>query len=276
MGNARGFIRVDGKPFADTVTDITQGKILNALILDNVGNPVDDAVWTGTTNTGTTSSDTCSDWTSNSNSAVGEVGLSRGGPDDWSDDGNTACNSPIPLYCFDTSHTTALTVTPVPGRIAFVSKTAFDTSTGVAGADTLCQNEATAASLPGSFRALLATTTVAAADPSRFDLSMGSMPYVRPDGIKIADAPTIASGAALDSGIWQNADGTYVTGSLAQPWTGSTNPSTKGTETCTDWTTKSVSINGLLGDSTTPVTRWWNSGSADACSASLPVYCLEQ
>jgi hypothetical protein len=46
---------------------------------------------------------------------------------------------------------------------------------------------------------------------SGFNFLAMSEPYVRPDGIKIADAPTIASGASLDSGIWQNADGTYVT-----------------------------------------------------------------
>ncbi len=69
-----------------------------------------------------------------------------------------------------------MTITPVTGRTAFVSTSSFDASTGISSADTLCQNEATAAGLPKSstFLALLSTSTASAA--SRFTLSGGSMP----------------------------------------------------------------------------------------------------
>jgi centrosomal CEP192-like protein len=115
------------------------------------------------------------------------------------------------FYCFDVSHITTLTVTPASGRIAFVSRESFATMLGLSSADTLCHSEATAGGLsnPTQFLAMLSTSTASAA--SRFDLSAMSPSYVRPDGIEIADAPTIAAGSTLDSGIWQHADGSYVT-----------------------------------------------------------------
>jgi len=103
------------------------------------------------------------------------------------------------------------------------------------------------------------------------------MPYVRPDGIKIADAPTIAAGTALDSGIWQNADGTYVTGPLTDPWTGSSTPSTTGTAgtTCADWSTNSSLSHGSDAE-TVSDSHWWDGFGATTCNAVSSVYCLEQ
>jgi hypothetical protein len=279
MGSARGFIRTDGQPFADTIGDITLGRILNLLNLDESGRIVEsgsDFVWTGTTNAGTTSTSTCSDWTTTSSAGLGMVGLVVSGPFGWSNAGQLPCNVSEPsgpfLYCFDTSHIAPLTITPVTGRIGFVSKGTFDPSTGITVADTLCVNEATSAGLAeaSNFKALLSTTTASAA--SRFDVSEGSEPFVRIDGIEIAAAPTLAAGT-LDSGIWQNADGTYVTTGTTLAWTGSTSPSTLGSHTCNNWSTKSASITGSVGDSSR-TDLWFNDGASE-CSGSAVVYCLE-
>jgi hypothetical protein len=178
------------------------------------------------------------------------------------------------LYCFDTSNDFTLTVTKATGRVAFVSQSAFDTTSGVTGADTLCQTEATSAGLANAstFKALLSTTTVAAA--SRFTLTSGA--YVRPDGIKIADATAIAAGNALDSGIWQNADGTYVAVNDVNVWTGSTTPNVVGTNTCNDWASNSNSFKGAVGESSVTNTTWWKSSfNGDGCVSQHSVYCLE-
>ncbi|MGH7925108.1 MAG: hypothetical protein ACREQH_11030 [Candidatus Binatus sp.] len=149
----------------------------------------------------------------------------------------------------------------------------FDPSTGLASADTLCQTEATNAGLtnPSTFLALLSTSTASAA--SRFDLSMGSMPFVRQDGIKIADAPTLAAGSALDSGIWQHADGSYFSGFDPTVWTGSATPNAMSANTCSDWTSNSAK--GTDGFATETEGMWWRSFDMTSCS-SKPVYCLEQ
>jgi hypothetical protein len=287
LGSARGFVRVNGEPFADHVSDITAGTILGPIDLDELGNlhteDGDGFVWTGTTNSGTiVSGKACQDWTSNSSMDSGETGIFDGGPAFWSDDAGAAVNcantSQARLYCFDTSHTNPLVIPPVDGRIAFISKFDFDPSTGVSGADAECQSEATTAGFasPNTFLALISTTTASAA--TRFDLSMGSKPFVRPDGVKIADAPTIATGGVLDSGIWQYSDGTYFTnpGRNLTAWIGSTAPNVNGTlaQTCNDWSSKSSTDTGLFGSAIT-VSGWWAAGS-NHCSSGSSVYCLNQ
>jgi hypothetical protein len=279
LGTARGFVRPDGQPFADQVSDITAGNILNTLILDESGNNLaHEIVWTGTTDAGTASPFACGDWLIGTGVSFGELGESTGGAGAWSDDaGETSCNAFAHLYCFGTSQVSALTVTPTPGRIAFVSKGSFATSQGVVGADTLCQNEASAADLanPTTFLALLSTSTTAAA--SRFDMSAPSAPYVRPDGIEIADAPTIAAGSTLESGIWQHADGSYVTEFAAATWTGSAAPNVVGTlsVTCQDWMTTNGADTGSEGVSNV-TDVWWKSGMSTSCLEPLSVYCLAQ
>ena len=280
LGSARGFIRPDGSPFADKVSDITAGKILNPLNRDENGggNVGHEGVWTATTSAGTVSANTCDDWMSNTMAFSGDAGNTYGGPGAWSFGGGAgSCNGAISLYCFDTSHVSTLTVTPTPGRVAFVSKGSFDTSKGVPVADALCQSEATAAGLknPMQFLALLSTSTVAAA--SRFDFSALSPPYVRPDGIKIADAPTVAAGEPLDSGIWQHADGSYLTSDIPLTWTGSTSPSLKDSlaNTCQDWSTANPMDNGASAASNI-IAPWWNSGNVSSCGDPWSVYCLEE
>ncbi len=280
LGSARGFVRPDGQPFADQVSDIAAGNILNSLSLDETGTDVGDQnVWTGTTDSGTINgSVTCGDWTIGTGASFGELGESVGGAGAWSDDAEeTSCNVSAHFYCFDVSHVTALTVTPASGRIAFVSKESFSTRLGLSGADTLCQNEATAGSLsnPTQFLAMLSTSTASAA--SRFDWSAMSPPYVRPDGIEIADAPTIAAGSTLDSGIWQHADGTYVTEFAAAVWTGSSSPTVIGTlaTTCQDWTSPGGADTGSQAVSNV-TDAWWNTNSTTSCGVPHAIFCLEQ
>lgn len=70
-----------------------------------------------------------------------------------------------------------------PPNRAFVTSQSFHGDLGgLSGADQLCQNEAAQAGLSGSFKALLASSDTRAA--SRF--SVGSRPWVRPDGVTSA------------------------------------------------------------------------------------------
>ena len=283
LGTARGFVRTDGSPFADRVSDIVSGKILHPLSLDETGSDINVGLfqytWTGTTNAGTVhGTSTCVDWTSISGTKFGENGVASGGPNAWSDrSGALSCSDAFQghLYCFDTTHISTLTVIPASGRVAFVSKASFDTTKGVPGADALCQSEAAVAGLtnPTHFLALLSTSTASAA--SRFDLSALSMPYVRPDGIKIADAATIASGTDLDSGFWQHADGSYI-GAFTFAWNGSATPNATGTDNCTDWTTSSDMVTGIEGRTNQTDPSWWNYFDMSSCASQNSLYCLEQ
>jgi len=98
---------------------------------------------------------------------------------------------------------------------------------------------------------------------------------VRPDGIKIADAPKLAAGNALDSGIWQHADGSYFSGFSETVWTGSTTPNVVGTNTCDDWSMESSAVMGAFGTATETEPIWWEEFSSVGCTDSRAVYCLQ-
>ncbi len=78
-------------------------------------------------------------------------------------------------------------VAPTNARHAFLSTTFWSPGNGVAGADAVCQADATSANLANAsnYRALL-TTTVAATDSTRISLS--GQPWYRLDGTQLFGA----------------------------------------------------------------------------------------
>jgi hypothetical protein len=283
LGSAQGFVRIDGKPFANTVADITSNKIFNPLRLDESGADITAialpsasplTVWTGTTKDGLAAvGETCGDWTVSSGNGL--TGRAAGGTVTWTERTNSVCSTTRRLYCFQTDHSgTDLVPTPTAGNIAFVTTKNFTPGPGVgiAGADALCASDASAASLSGTYKALLATTTASAA--SRMALAAL---YVRPDGIPIATGSTIAAGSALGSGIWQRADGTYVPAQGDLVFTGAPTPSAMGTltSTCSDWTS-TATPGAIIGSDPFADPTWWNLASNGQCTATMAVYCLQQ
>jgi hypothetical protein len=199
------------------------------------------------------------------------------GPASWTGRSNSGCDTARRLYCFQTNHTGVdLAPTPTSGKIAFVSTKGFTPgpAVGIAGADSLCASDALVAGLPGTFKALLATSTASAA--SRVTIAPL---YVRPDGIPIASGTTIAAGSVLDSGIWQRADGSYVPATGDLTYTGAATPSSVGTATttCSDWTS-AATPGAIIGADTFADSSWWNLPSQNpvSCGQTIAVYCLQQ
>ncbi|MEB2284493.1 MAG: hypothetical protein OZ922_07440 [Myxococcales bacterium] len=283
LGSAQGFVRVDGKPFANSVADILANEIFAPLRIDengvdvSVGEPPTASpltVWTGTAKDGSIAAYTCNDWTSPDAAASGMAGRLTGGPAAWTARSNAGCDTARRLYCFQVDHTASLGPAPTSGKIAFVSTKAFTPGPGVglAGADALCAGNAAAVGLGGTYKALLATTTASAA--SRMALAPL---YVRPDGTPIATGATLAAGGALESGIWQRADGSYVPSAGDLVYTGAAAPAVAGTaaSTCDDWSAQ-TSTAATIGASVYADTTWWSHATNAACSATIAVYCLEQ
>jgi hypothetical protein len=279
LGNARGFVRIDGQPFADRVSDMTAGTIWHPLRIDEHGTPIDDAattttVWTGTNRDGTVGTDTCLNWTSVVSADTGVSGRTEGGPVSWTDRTNGDCSATRRLYCFQTDFSAVLAPNPTSGKIAFYSTNGLTPApgAGIAAADTVCTNEATAAGLAGTYKALIATSTASAI--SRFAAASTSI-YVRPDGVIIASGATLALGDSLASGIWQHADGTY--GANSNAWTGATSPSVAGTSasTCGDWQS-AASTSGIGGPVTFADATWWNGFTNGMCTQPFKVYCLQE
>ncbi len=268
LGSARGFVRVDGRPFADTVADLTADILFNPLRVTETGTVlVDGGVMTGTTPQGTFSGNNCSDWTDTMNTMT--IGAVRFGPQGWTSFGPFPCLS-FRIYCFMKTQNTDVAPPLASGKRIFMTNSPF--IPGVGTPDALCQAEKPAGT--GSVVALLARSTAAAATL----LSLGTT-YIRPDGTAVGtgqdliDDGVFSGTEYLESGIWQTANGGYL---AAFVWTGSTNISNAplASETCNDWT--SSSGNGNVGDSRSAQGGYWDGGAQNCSSMSVHLYCIEQ
>jgi Divergent InlB B-repeat domain len=234
VGNARGWIRTDGKPVIDQLsTTLATGQLFYAPEVDEQGQIVFTSAVTGSNSDGTVATgETCSDYTSTSGYLA--FGAPPYGAWNWLLLGNTDCSSTFSLYCMQTDYTNPVTVPPSSSPLAFVTKGFFDTATGLATADALCKSEATAAGLqyPDLYKALLGTKTMAPA--SRFNAT-----YVwrRADDVPL----NVAGDNLLDKSkrwivpIDVAADKTYLGGYNVA--LGSLDPGVPGANTCNDWTT---------------------------------------
>jgi hypothetical protein len=264
---------VDGAPVADTSAAIFNGEMFNPIDLDESGAQAADIyAYTGTKIGPPEGVDmTCTDWTSTS-SGYATVGYFFSGSPDAIQGALTSCANPAHLYCFGTDYTNPVQPTaPRTGRIAFLSTPV--TQSGAAQFDTQCQNEATAAGLPGNYLAAIATTTRTIA--SRF--TVDARPWQRVDGTLIADsAGLFGASGVIPSFVNQQADGTYIGSPTAVwTWTGAS-PAAMGTiaSTCSDWT--STSGLGTVGVPTAAeLGSFWATQTQQGCSLSHTVLCLE-
>ena len=273
LGAARGWVRPDGRPFADTVDDLTSGIDYYPPRLDEYGNDVGGAsIVTGTSTNGTGPffSTFCADWTTDDGGIVGG-GSADAGAGAWTQFWSYNCTTPQRLLCFGVDQDYAVTVNPVPGRTAFVSSAEFTGSDGLGAFDGACQSEADAAGFAGSFLAAVATSTESLA--SRFDTS--GLPWVRPDGVAVVvSADEIDTLQHLRAPIVQTADGTRLWGDRV--WTGATAPyeTGPGEDACADWT--DADIGNAWTALVTESEFWTSAGGRQGCDTLNRVYCLQQ
>jgi hypothetical protein len=282
LGAARGWVRVDGLPFADEVASLVAGEVFYPVALDENGFDRR-AIWlyaafTGTRNDGVVDrAANCSDWTSTADTNV-LIGLPDSGAGGWSGGAGASCGSQYALLCFGTDATRAVAPAPSAGRRAFVSAGLRNGGVGLAALDALCASEAAAAGLGGTFKALVATTTASAV--SRFDLQ--GAPWVRTDGVPVvAGAADLATGTFV-APIEVLADGASHATSLTMQgrlaWTGASGPTWAGaaTTTCEDWTSAAATSTGIAGSYTSSYAQSPFGTAGRDCSVAQRVYCLQQ
>jgi hypothetical protein len=282
MGAARGWIRPDGLPVADTIDDLAQGHFWYPLALDESGTKIlltdenADPVITGSTDFGLLAPDNCQDWTGSSGPFAGAGNVNATGRD-WEASGDADCTVPSRFFCFGVDQAVPVSVPkpPTGARVAFISEKKLALSGGVATADFLCQIEASAAGLPGNFHALLATST--ASLNQRVPTTPNDV-WIRPDGVvlnpgagtRLYDGVIAASIDITARGNVVN-DDEYVLIGAADPDTPPT-----AEKTCLDWTLPNASM--PFGASSGLVHRpdWWlNVGYPVACGFLRHVYCLQ-
>jgi hypothetical protein len=280
LGTSAGWLRPDGLPFANSTTDLlTQRRVFFPPLLDENGVPKPAAaVATGTGFDGTYDGANCIDWSNNLDF------YSSGRPSsslEWSNRGGSTCGS-AHIYCFGTGRIANVVPAPMSGRKAFVSG-AFSPSGGVGVADAKCQGDAANAGLPGSYKALLATSTSTAL--SR--VSLDGPIWVRPDGVPLVLHASDLAANVLFAGLDRLADGSVVPAtSIGWPaWTGADSLSVTGVlaQTCADWTTNTSGTGGITGSvgDTVASPGWLRTGGSFglvSCgfAGTFRLYCVQE
>jgi hypothetical protein len=259
LGTASGWITVDGLPFAATRADLVAGTTIyppryNSMLQVNGATYV-----TGTANNGTYSGFNCNNWTSLT--ATTTAGYVDEGNSGFTNEGVSQCSvfNPSPVLCLGTDYQTPVQLTPQKGRIAFLSITWFPGG-GLADADAFCQADATAAGLPGTYKALLAHTGGTAQD--RFSLTGPT--WVRVDGVRIVPSAAML-GSPLLAPISLRANGTTSIAELA--YTGN------ATTSCNDWTDTSSAT--VAGGQALRAGTWWSTAGM-TCNQGAQLYCLQE
>jgi hypothetical protein len=268
---ARGWYRVDGKPFTDRVEDLTSNvsyyppRISEQNI--DLGTSDDVVVGTGTdiNGSGNFLGADCSRWTSDLDAMIS--GVLDGGNQSWTYATNmTPCTTPIHIYCFGVDKTVTVPppARPPDTRLAFVAIAML--GSGIAGLDATCQNAAQAAGVSGTFFAW--TSTTGASAQSRIS---GTTPWRRPDNV-VAMTPALELTAPIDLTLDGSNPTTYV-------WTGAAQPDALAptpTASCNDWATTTFNISGIAGDSQRSVLAHAFGGATQACGSPTYVECLER
>jgi hypothetical protein len=288
LGRARGWVRPDGVPFADTLEDLVNGRILNPPALDEFGTSVqaedDDPVATGTNPFGYHApGHDCDGWSGQPASLTG--GRASTTTDHWTFSTRlragvflalTDCDAPRRIYCFGVDQSFPVAPVPMAARRAFVSDRLLEWGSDRASADAHCAAEAAEAGLGGAFLALFPTVEAAAA--SRFASAPGTV-WVRMDGVPInAPGSDLFAGEPLLTPLNVTSKGRYLGHSYRDPeddkvFAGASTPRAPSPG-CSEWTGPPQLPPLMKFGSYTRADRWWSSVDY-ACSAFARIYCLE-
>jgi len=268
--NPRGWVRLDGLPFADTVDDLANRQTLYPLRITetnvDIATTSDDTQLEVVTGTGPDGlqvpGSTCADFTSEAGVVV--VGKADAGSLEWTFTGTVSCSTPLRLYCFGVDRHVAVAPQPESTRIAFVTHGDVSASGGVNGLDRACEDEAASAGLPGTFRAAVAhpPDSIASMFPT-------GDPWVRFDGVTAISADFSATPAPVvfDAGGGRQDSAVALYG--ASSWTAATSAA----ETCDNWTSRFGNV--VAGSPTRSSPRAYT-GDPQTCSLAYRVYCLQQ
>jgi hypothetical protein len=284
----RGWIRPDGLPFMDQLSDSSSATRYPPRIGAN-GTDIGAASPLAATNSdyygSSGSANDCTGYTATANS-VG-TGMPSAGSGTWLLNGGISCGSPARYYCLGVDYVVPLVYPKAAGRVAFLSSGIWNPGgtiggmTGIGSADALCRQEAATATLTGAntFLAAMSTTTTAAA--ARF--STTGAPWVRMDGVQLAST---AAGFFDTTTLLLAPLNLSANGSVYQTywaWTGSATPLVVGTaaNTCTDWTSTSAATTPIAGVSGYTDSNRWNvmpNPYSNPYCGTFPVghvYCLQ-
>jgi hypothetical protein len=273
---SQGWQRVDGRPVANTVDDLTHSRMLYPIRITEKNDDLIEggdaalAVATGTKADGTgLAALECADYTDAGGIVV--TGQADAGGTHWTAAQTTPtspnCSMAMRLYCFGIGKQVEVGVVPESTHISFVTTALEAPINGIASFDTACASEASAVGLSGKFFAAVATTVQAVR--SRFTYTG---PWVRRDGVTtiradflgmVAPISLDARGDLADTDMVWNGAQTLVAKSVSMA------------DDCTNWSPGTGTPTGIVGDSARSGLKSFG-GNTKACSNSARVYCLQE
>lgn len=284
------WVRMDGFPFGETIDVITSlQQIYAPVLLDEKGNSLDlgDTYFTDTTVDGSrvpvadpSVYTACQDWTSADNAYWAVLGDPTTTTSGWTFLGSLNCSSEKRLLCMQVGTGPALPAHATSGKIAFVTSVYGDGNlagwsdaggaTGINAGDNICKARAASAGLSNSdkFKAWLSDSTTNAIDRLSY-----TGPWVRIDGVKIADSKTDLTDGTIFSSISQTENGDYV--GNVWVWTGTLQSGNVSAGHCNNWTngTSAYAANGGIAYATS--STWTNYFSDDCNTTVYRLYCFE-
>lgn len=142
---------------------------------------------------------------------------------------------------------------------------------GLEGADDICQGLADSERLGGSFQAYIrdAETTLV----SR--LEQATVPYVRLDGVRIADDWGDLIDGSLQAPLYADEQREHHMELFDRAWTGLQPEGVPWESDCGGWTS-TIDAEGAAGDVPSILPFWQANGLPHLCSSELRLYCIEQ
>lgn len=258
LAGSRGWADLAGTPIVDEPATWLDGYMFHPLRLDETGADLGYVLaWIG-------SIYSCLGWTSATATETASIVPTS---DAWGAYTVQNCNQQGRFVCVETGHVAPQSPPPVTGRLQFITTANWTPGGGLPSADSLCTSEATAHMLPGTYRALLATSTQSAF--MRFSLT--GPPWTRIDGIGLtATASELANGPTmwLDSFAHVRSDGSRYP--YAGTWLGD------ATDNCNNWMSASSGQFGLIGAPNTALRTRWLGNFTDSCNIPRSITCLQE
>jgi hypothetical protein len=161
----------------------------------------------------------------------------------------------------------------VPCRVFVTSTTHNGNLGGLTGADDICQVRASAAGLPGTYKAWLSDNT--STPSTRFVQSTG--PYRRIDGVIVADNYADLTDGSLDAAINVTEIGATISADV-ETWTSTKFDGTRAASgNCDQWTSPLSGIfTATFGSATTSNTTWTEKDLTSTCNEPRRLYCFQQ
>ncbi|HVJ90598.1 MAG TPA: hypothetical protein VM580_12405, partial [Labilithrix sp.] len=271
LGEARGWRNTAFSPFADEQAELLAGQVYFPILRDESGELVSGKVATGTTASGVAAEQNCDDWTSSDAADALVTGEPSAGSALWTEDSTgDSCAEAYHLYCFQTEHDSPQFPTPSQGRTVFVSAQPFMLGAdGRDAADELCAAEADAAELSGTYVALLGTST----ESALARLVQPSRPWVRPDGMTVANSTAWLGFLGLPVAVTELANGEHAGGVLVF---GAADIAEPAPFHCENWTNPSAAEPAVVHGKTGYTDDRWYAAQTGACSETAHVLCVER